>query len=206
LKLWLKHRWSSDRREPFLDRQVEFSIVTVCWARNNSGSILRNSAAKTISRLMMDTTCSIMRQCVTAIMVEVVHKTAIPSRLRMGQWTNGPLRTIRTLLFCLFGRLQVDLSNFISESDQGSGLANLHENTDFCSDFAFVISWPFLKTVFFSFRELAGEDANRDRLSCLGRVRATSSLSRNYSDGREWVGEGEQGIWDSRSIGSIWHS
>jgi hypothetical protein len=120
LKLWLKPRWSSDRLESFLDRDTEFSIVNGCWVHSSSAVILRNSEANMICCLMMDTTWSIMRQYVTAIMVAVSNNTAVPLAFAFGRVEDSGLYQ---MFFSIFYEIfQIDLSDYILETDQGSAL------------------------------------------------------------------------------------
>jgi hypothetical protein len=68
---------------------------------------------------MLDTTWTVMRQCVTSIPVAVSRNTAIALAFRF-----GPAETVDqyNLILTAFSRYGIDLSTFILESDQGSSL------------------------------------------------------------------------------------
>jgi hypothetical protein len=70
---------------------------------------------------MMDTTWAIMNEYDTAILVAILHNTAIPLAFSFGPIEDAEIyETFHATFSELF---QVDLSPFMLESDQGSGLA-----------------------------------------------------------------------------------
>jgi hypothetical protein len=121
LRLWLKPRWEHDHLEKFVDGGIDYSIISGCWVHERAASILRHRDANQIDCLMLDTTWSVMREYVTAILVAVSHNTAIPLSYAFGPVEDCELYQIFADIFKEpeFG---VKLSDFLLESDQGSGL------------------------------------------------------------------------------------
>jgi hypothetical protein len=119
-RLALQPRHPHDKMQPFRIDETEFSIIGGCYIHRFASSILINRAQNKIAGLMMDTTWSVMSQYVTAFMVAVAYNTAIPLGFAF-----GPIEThnLYKNFYTMFkDRFQIDLSSFIIESDQGSGL------------------------------------------------------------------------------------
>jgi hypothetical protein len=127
LKLWLKPRWRHDHLDLFIDEDGEFSIVHGCWIDRRAPSILQNRAENRISCIMLDTTWSVLRQYVTAIMVAVSRNTAIPLAVAFGHVEDFELYDQFWVIF--HEQFGIDLSSFIVLSDQGSVLRKFaHEH------------------------------------------------------------------------------
>jgi hypothetical protein len=123
LKLWVKQRWMNDQLEMIVHEGSSFSIVHGCWIHPNAPGILRQHEINKICCLMMDTTWSIMRQYVTAILIGISHNTAIPLAFSFGPVEDAEIYD--TFLTAFRELFEINLAHFILESDQGSGLAKL---------------------------------------------------------------------------------
>jgi hypothetical protein len=121
LQLWVKPRWQSDHLQAFDYEGVQMSIVSGCWVHPSAPSILENSEGNLITCLMADTTWTVMREYVTAILVAISHNTAIPLAFSFGPIEDSNLYD---MFYNIFNeRFNLNLSRFTLESDQGSGLA-----------------------------------------------------------------------------------
>jgi hypothetical protein len=134
LKLWIHPRWSRDHFQLFKDHNTKYSIIGGCWAHPLAAPILRNRELNRIACVMMDTTWSVMKDYVTAFLVGVSHNTAIPLAFAFGSIEDSNLYDCFFNFF--YDKYQINLAQFILESDQGAGLrkfASIHNFTHrFC--------------------------------------------------------------------------
>jgi hypothetical protein len=120
LHFLLQERHPSDEMEKWVENEQEWSIMSGLYIHPLSPSIIRHRDENRIAGLMMDTTWSVTRLYVTAILVAVSRNTSIPLAFAF-----GPAET--TDLYAQFyesfqTQYQIDLGRFIVESDQGAAL------------------------------------------------------------------------------------
>jgi hypothetical protein len=121
LVLDLQQRRRGDDKPAFMDptTQTMGSITGGCYVHPWAASILRNPENH-IDGLIMDTTWTVLRQFVTAIIVAVSHNTAIPLAFAFGPIECSELYEHFWTVFN--EKFHINLADFIFESDQGSGL------------------------------------------------------------------------------------
>jgi hypothetical protein len=129
LRMWLRPRWARDHLELFIDDGVEYSIINGCWVNSHALGVLQNREENLIWCIMLDTTWSVLRQYVTAIMIAVSRNTAIRLDVAFGRVENFELYEMFWSIFEReFGR---GLSSLILVFDLGSGLWKFARRHDF---------------------------------------------------------------------------
>jgi hypothetical protein len=122
LKLVLEPRLHREKLQSYEYRGVEYSIAAGLyifpWARH----VLARREANHLAGLMFDTTWEVMWAYVTSILVAVRQNTVFPVAFAFGA---AETTELYELFYEEFGKLEVNLCDFVAESDQGSALMAL---------------------------------------------------------------------------------
>jgi hypothetical protein len=118
LKLVLEERRPRDRFEPWTHDGRVYSIAGGVCIQPRGPGILK-CLANRIEGLMFDTTWEVMWAYVTSILVAVSRNTAFPIAFAFGP---GETAELYELFYTEFEKYEVNLGQFIVESDQGGAL------------------------------------------------------------------------------------
>jgi hypothetical protein len=122
LKFILEPRRDGGKLEPWVYQGITYSIAAGVYIFPWALYVLRHPDLTKIAGLMFDTTWEVMWAYVTSILVVVRQNTVFPVAFAFGA---AETQELYELFYDEFAALGVDLSTFITESDQGPALMAL---------------------------------------------------------------------------------
>jgi hypothetical protein len=120
LELFLEARHPHDKMESWVSGGIEYSIMGGIYVHPAASSIIRHKEDNRMAGVMMDTTWTVMRLYVTAILVGISRNTAIPLAFSFGPSETAQL--YRHFYQTFQRRYGISIGQFIVESDQGAAL------------------------------------------------------------------------------------
>jgi hypothetical protein len=113
-------RRPGDQFEPFHSEVADYSIVSGYYLTPWAKSIIQDNP---IDGIVLDTTWTVMREYVTALLMAVFYNVGIPIAFA---WGPAETRELYEMFYGGFQKLfQINLSDFVLESDQGSALQSI---------------------------------------------------------------------------------